>query len=92
MRTFRNLSTALLFVALLTPSAAMAASSTARHDKPAKAERVLGSVGIRSIMKGLWIWTKEGLGIDPSGGLAPAPGAKPTDAGLGIDPSGKSGW
>jgi hypothetical protein len=45
MRAFRNLSTALLFVALLTPSAAMAASSTTRHDKPAKAERARASTG-----------------------------------------------
>jgi hypothetical protein len=92
MRAFRNLSTALLFVALLTPSAAMAASSTARNHKPAKAEHARLSLGIRAWVQALGIWTKEGLGIDPDGRNAPSPSSgSQTSAGLGIDPDGRDG-
>src|SRR4051794_2142017 len=91
MHAFRKLTVLLLLFVLLVPLAASAASSKAGSHKPAKAERTLASLGslVRALASG--IWTKAGMGIDPSGSPASAPGSgSPTDAGLGIDPHGGS--
>ena len=94
MRTLRKLAPALFLFVLLAPGAASAASSNAKPiHKPAKAERTPASLGSRVWALAFGIWTKEGLGIDPSGSPAPAPGSgsQTNDAGLGIDPDGRSG-
>jgi hypothetical protein len=92
MHTFRKLAILLLLFVLLVPSAASAAGSKAgATHKPAKAEHTPMSLGslVRALAFG--IWTKEGLGIDPSGSPAPAPrSGSQTDTGLGIDPHGGS--
>jgi len=92
MHTFRKLTGLLLLFVLLVPSAASAAGSKAgATHKPAKAERAPASLGSLVWALASGIWTKEGLGIDPHGSPAPAPGSGSlTNEGLGIDPHGGS--
>jgi hypothetical protein len=91
MRTCRKLAATLFLFVLLSPWAASAAGSKARPvHKPAKAELTLASLGSR-VRALVTVWAKEGLGIDPSGNPASAPGpGSQNHAGLGIDPSGRS--
>lgn len=94
MHTFRKLAVLLLLFVLLAPLAASAAGakSGVTH-KSAKAERAPASLLSRVWAMASGICMKEGLGIDPSGSLAPAPGSgsQTSNAGLGIDPDGRSG-
>lgn len=90
MRTLRKLAAILFLFVLLAPLAASAAGSKPKSiHKPAKAPASLLS-RVWALASGIWI--KEGLGIDPHGSPAPAPGSgSPTNEGIGIDPSGSSG-